>query len=187
MTTTSSKTAFATWTIDPVHTTVGFSVRHMMITTVRGEFQKVSGKVRYDAGHPEATEIEVAIPVDSVSTRDAQRDGHLRSGDFFDAAAHPTMTFRSTRARAAGADKLEVTGDLTIRGVTREVTLALSDIVEGRRDLQGKLRLGASAGATIRRSEFGMTFNKVMETGGIAVSDEVALTIDVSLVSDQEA
>jgi len=181
-TTNGSEAARTTWIIDPGHSSVGFSVRHMMTHTLRGEFQKVSGTVRYDEDRAEATEIEVAIPADSISTRYAERDVHLLDGDFFDAASHPTLTFKSARARRTGPGKLQVTGDLTIRGVTREVTLALNDITEGQRDFQGRPRLGTTATATIRRSDFGMTYNRILETGGIAISDEVSLTLDVALV-----
>jgi len=184
MNTTNDATAKTTWTLDPAHTAVGFSVRHLMITNVRGEFQSVSGTVRYDADKPEATAILVTLPAASIHTREAQRDAHLRSAEFFDAEHHPTITFRSTRARAVGARALEVTGDLTIRGTTREVTLAVVEITGEQRDFQGKTRIGASATTKISRSDFGMTFNKVLEAGGIALGDEVSLTLDVSLVKD---
>ena len=185
MNNTTSETASTTWTLDPAHTTVGFSVRHLMIYNVRGVFQSVSGTARYDAGRPEATEIAVAIPAASIYTREPQRDGHLRSADFFDVEQHPTITFRSTRARASGAGALEVTGDLTIRGTTREVTLAVAEITGEQRDHNGNLKIGASATAKIKRSDFGITFNKVLEAGGVAISDEVSLTFDVALVKDQ--
>lgn len=177
-----SPTAGTRWSLDPTHSTVGFSVRHLMITNVRGEFQKVSGEVVYDAAHPEATRISAAIDVASVNTREAQRDAHLRSADFFDAEKHPAITFVSKRARAAGAARLEVTGDLTIRGTTREVTLAVSEITGEQTDLWGNTRVGATASTKIKRSEFGITWNKALETGGIAVGDEVTITLDVSLV-----
>lgn len=185
MNTTNEQTAKTTWTLDPAHTSVGFSVRHLMITNVRGELQSVSGTVRYDADRPEATSIPATLPTASIHTREAQRDAHLRSPEFFDAEQHPTITFRSTRARAAGARALEVTGDLTIRGTTREVTLAVVDITDEHRDFQGNARIGASATTKISRSAFGMTFNKVLETGGIALGDEVSLSLDVSLVKDK--
>jgi polyisoprenoid-binding protein YceI len=153
-----------------------------MITNVRGEFQKLSGEVTYDAAHPEATRITATIDVASVNTREAQRDAHLRSGDFFDAEKHPTMTFVSKHARAAGDGRLEVTGDLTIRGTAREVTLSVSDITGEQPDPWGNTRIGAHASTKIKRSEFGMTWNAALETGGIVVGDDVAITLDVSLV-----
>jgi polyisoprenoid-binding protein YceI len=187
MNTTNDETTKTTWTLDPVHTTVGFSVRHLMITNVRGELQCAGGAVRYDADRPEATTMLVTLPAASIHTRDAQRDAHLRSPEFFDAEQHPTITFRSTRARAAGAGALEVTGDLTIRGTTREVTLAVVEITGEQRDFQGNARIGASATTKISRSAFGMSFNKVLESGGIALADEVSLTLDVSLIKDKAA
>jgi polyisoprenoid-binding protein YceI len=171
------------WTVDPAHTTVGFSVRHLMITNVRGVFERVEGTVRFDARHPDAAQIEVSIPVASIHTREPQRDAHLRSADFFDAEAHPEMTFRSTRVRAGAASPLEITGELTLRGTTREITLTVNEVTAEHRDLQGARRIGASATGKLRRSDFGITFNKVLEAGGVALGDEVALSVDVSLVA----
>jgi polyisoprenoid-binding protein YceI len=171
-----------TWVLDPVHTTVGFSVRHLMVTNVRGEFQKVTGRVRYTAGRPEAAEVEAEIRADSISTHEPQRDAHLRSADFFDAQNHPIVAFRSSAVRSVGPGRLEVAGRLTIRGTTRDVTLAVDEVTGEQKDHNGKTRMGASATAKIRRSDFGMTYNKVLEAGGFAVADEIAITIDVSLV-----
>jgi polyisoprenoid-binding protein YceI len=171
------------WTVDPAHTTVGFSVRHLMITNVRGTFEKVGGTVRYDPARPEAARVEITIAADSVDTREPQRDAHLRSADFFDAATHPSITFRSTRVRRGEACPLEITGDLTIRGTTREVTLAVAEVTGEQRDFQGKRRFGASAAARVRRSDFGMTYNKLLEAGGVGIGDEVTLSLDVSLVN----
>jgi polyisoprenoid-binding protein YceI len=185
MHTTNEKAAATLWTVDPAHTTVGFGVRHLMITNVRGAFAAVSGTVRYDAGDPEGAEIRVDIPAASVDTREPQRDAHLRSADFFDAEGHPTITFRSTRVRATGAGALEATGELTIRGTTREVTLAVSDLSAEQRDHRGFVRIGASATGKIRRSDFGITYNKLLEAGGLAIGDEVSLTLDVSLVKGE--
>jgi len=165
-----------------MHTTVGFSVRHLMITNVRGVFEKVAGTVRYDPAQPAAAQIDVSIPVASIYTREPTRDTHLRSADFFDAAAHPTMTFRSKSVRRGSGGVLDVVGDLTIRGTTREVTLTVSEITKEHRDYQGARRIGASATGKILRSDFGMTFNKILDTGGIGIGDEVTLSIDVSLV-----
>jgi polyisoprenoid-binding protein YceI len=170
------------WNLDPAHSTVSFSVRHLMITNVRGEFQKVAGAVHYDPARPDATRIEAQIEVASVSTREAQRDAHLKSPDFFDAEKHPQITFVSKRARAAGEGRVDVTGDLTIRGSTREVTLHVTDITGEQKDPWGNTRIGATAKTKIKRSEFGVTWNAVLETGGIAVSDDVAIELDVSLV-----
>jgi polyisoprenoid-binding protein YceI len=182
MNTTNEATTPMLWTVDPVHTTVGFSIRHLMITNVRGVFEKVEGTVLYDAGQPGAAQIEISIPVASIHTREPQRDAHLRSADFFDAEAHPTMIFRSTSVRPGAASPAEITGELTIRGTTREITLVVNEITAEHRDLQGARRIGASATGKLRRSDFGITFNKVLEAGGVALGDEVTLSLDVSLV-----
>ena len=181
MNTTTNDVALTTWTIDSMHSSVGFSIRHLMITNVRGEFHTLSGTVRHDAKHPEATVIEASIPIASISTHQEQRDAHLRSAELFDAANHPTATFRSTRARSTGAGAAEITGDLTLRGVTRAITLAVTDITGEQKDHRGGTRMGATATAKIKRSDFGMTYNMVLEAGGVALADEVSLTIDVSL------
>ncbi|HWZ93004.1 MAG TPA: YceI family protein [Polyangiaceae bacterium] len=169
------------WTIDPIHTTVAFGVRHLMVTTVHGVFERVTGSVRYNAAVPEASEVRVEIPVESVNTRAPQRDAHLRSADFFDAEHHPVITFQSTTVRSTGGDSLAVTGDLTMRGVTREIVLAVSGLAGVPADFNGQPRTGASATAQVKRSDFGMTFNKVLDAGGLAIADEVSLRIDVSL------
>jgi len=172
------------WTLDPGHSAVGFSVRHLMITNVRGEFARFRGDVAYDPAHPEATRIDATIEIASLDTREPKRDADLRSPLFFDAEHHPTMTFASNSARAAGGgdDGLEVTGDLTIRGVTREVTLSVRDVAVAAADMRGNPRVGATATAKIKRSDFGMTWNKALETGGVVVGDVVTITLEASLV-----
>lgn len=169
------------WTLDPSHTTVGFSVRHMMITNVRGEFQKVSGHALFDPSALDRSKIEASIDVASINTREEKRDAHLRSADFFDAENHPVMTFASKAIRAKG-DAYEVVGDLTIRGTTREVTLEVDGLGAEHVDPWGQTRIGASAKTKVRRSEFGMTWNNALEAGGVLVGDEVTIHIDVSLV-----
>jgi polyisoprenoid-binding protein YceI len=184
-TTASTSTAPTTttrWTLDPGHSAVGFSVRHLMITNVRGEFEKFRGDVAYDAAHPEATRIRATIDVASLNTREAKRDSDLRSALFFDVDNHPEMTFVSKSARAAGDGNLEVIGDLTIRGITHEVTLSVHDISAPQTDMRGNLRIGATASTRIKRSDFGMTWNKALETGGVVVGDVVTVTLEASLV-----
>ncbi|WP_437683397.1 YceI family protein [Sorangium sp. So ce131] len=171
----------ARWTIDASHTTVSFSVRHMMISNVRGEFAGVAGEVTYDPRRPEASKVSVTIDVASIHTRDDKRDAHLRSADFFDVEAYPTMTFVAKSALRRG-DGLEILGDLTIRGVSREVTLAVSEISGEHADPWGNRRLGATAATKIRRSDFGMNFNAILETGGVLVGDEIAIHLDVELI-----
>lgn len=187
MTTTTTSPAAQTstssnvWTIDGSHSTASFTVRHMMITNVRGEFQKISGTVHYDPARPEATKVEASLEAASISTRDAQRDGHLRSADFFDVEKYPNLTFVSKQLRRA--DKgLELVGDLTIRGTTKEVVLHVEGPTPPHKDPWGNSRIGASARTKIKRSEFGMTWNNVLEAGGVLVADEVAIELDVSLV-----
>jgi polyisoprenoid-binding protein YceI len=183
----STRTAAATttatrWTLDPGHSAVGFSVRHLMITNVRGEFEKYRAEVTYDPAHPEAIRIEATIDVASLNTREAKRDADLRSPLFFDAENHPEMTFVSKSARVTEEGALDVTGDLTIRGITREVTLAVRDVSAPQVDMRGSTRRGATASAKIKRSDFGMTWNKALETGGVVVADVVTINLEVSLV-----
>jgi polyisoprenoid-binding protein YceI len=182
---TTTSTQQTKWTLDGAHTTVGFSVRHLMITNVRGEFQKVSGSATYDRANPEASHLEATIEVGSVSTREAQRDTHLKSADFFDAEKFPTITFKSKRTNSLGKDKLELTGDLTIHGTTREATLLVTDITAEQKDPWGNQRIGASAVTKIKRSDFGMTWNSPLDTGGFVLGDEINVTLDVSLIKSK--
>ncbi len=182
--TTSQPTATATpsvWAIDGSHTTASFTVRHMMITNVRGEFQKVSGTVQWDPAKPEATKVQASLEVASISTREAQRDAHLKSADFFDAEKFPTIDFVSKSLRLA--DKgYELVGDLTIHGTTNEVVLAIEGPTAPHKDPWGNTRIGASARTKIKRSAFGMTWNSALEAGGVLVADDVNIELDVSLV-----
>jgi polyisoprenoid-binding protein YceI len=169
------------WTVDPMHAEVGFAVRHLMISTVRGRFGRVAGTVQLDEQRPENAKIDVEIDVTSIDTRQDQRDGHLRSPDFFDAEHHPTMHFASTGIEGDVSGDFTITGDLTIRGNTRPVTLQAS--AEGRgRDPWGNDRAGFSATGKLNRSDFGLTWNQVLEAGGVTVGDEVKLSIDVELI-----
>ena len=177
--TTAAKTA--TWTIDASHTNATFSVRHLMISNVRGEFQKITGSGTFDPAKPEAAVVKAEIEVSSISTRDAQRDAHLRSADFFDAENHPLITFASTAVRRN--DKgLAVVGNLTIRGTTKEVVLAIENLTPPAKDPWGNERVGASASTKIKRSDFNMTWNTALEAGGVLVGDEVSIHLDVELV-----
>ena len=174
-----------TWSIDPSHSSVEFAVRHLMITTVKGRFTAVSGTVVLDEADPAASTADITVEVASIDTREAQRDAHLRSADFFDVEKYPTLTFRSTGVSGIGADGFKLNGDLTIHGVTRRVTLDVT--TEGRaRDPWGGERAGYSATTKIKRSEFGLTWNQLLETGGLAVSDDVKISLDVELVKKAE-
>jgi polyisoprenoid-binding protein YceI len=176
-----SAAATTTWNIDPSHTHVEFSVRHLMISTVKGRFAEVSGRVVAPDADPTSGQVEVTINAASIDTREAQRDAHLRSADFFDAESFPTLTFRSTRIEKASGDDLKLTGDLTIRGTTREVVLDVTS--EGRvKDPWGGERAGFSAKGKIKRSDFGLTWNLALETGGVVVGDEIKISIDAELV-----
>ena len=173
--------ALTTWSIDPAHSHVEFAVRHLMISTVKGRFTDVSGVVRTHDGDPAQGEVDITIGVASIDTREAQRDAHLRSADFFDVEHVPTMTFKSRRIEGDAGDRFTLAGDLTIRGVTRPVVLAVT--AEGRgKDPWGGERAGFSATTKIKRSDFGLTWNQLLETGGVAVSDDVKISIDVELV-----
>jgi polyisoprenoid-binding protein YceI len=171
--------------LDAAHSNVGFSVRHMMISNVRGAFGKVSGEVRYDPSRPEQTRLSVTIDVASINTREEKRDAHLRSADFFDADNHPQMTFVSRAVRASG-EGLELVGDLTIRGTTREITLAVDDLTPEHTDPWGGRRIGATARGKLRRSEFGMRWNAALEAGGVLVADEVKIEIEAQLVRQSD-
>ena len=168
----------AAWQIDPAHTDVGFSVRHLMISTVRGRFASVRGTIVLDEAEPGRSSVDVEIDAASIDTRQEQRDAHLRSADFFDVENHPLLTFRSRSVEQAAEGRLRVTGDLTIRGTTREVVLDVTD--EGRGiDPWGGQRAAFSAITTIDRRDFGLTWNQGLETGGVLVSNEVRISLDV--------
>ncbi len=170
-----------TWTVDASHTEVGFAVRHLMISTVRGRFGAVNGTVEFDAEHPDESKIDITIGVSSIDTRQEMRDNHLRSADFFDVASHPSMHFVGKRVEGDINGEFKVIGDLTIRGTTREVTMAVTN--EGRaKDPWGNDRAGFSATAKISRGAFGLTWNQALETGGVAVGDEVKITIDTEIM-----
>jgi polyisoprenoid-binding protein YceI len=174
-------TTQTTWTIDPAHTEVGFSVKHLMISTVRGRFADVRGTIRLDGNDLTQASVEAEIATASIDTRQEQRDAHLRSPDFFEVEKYPTITFRSTSVERIKNDRYRITGDLTIRDVTREVVLEGTD--EGRgRDPWGGDRLGFSATTTIDRRDFGLTWNQALETGGVLVSNEIKIAIDLEAV-----
>jgi polyisoprenoid-binding protein YceI len=170
------------WQLDPAHSAAHFSVRHLMISNVRGDFNKVSGSAVLDQSDPAKSSIEVSVDIASIDTREPQRDDHLRSADFFDVANHATMTFRSKKITPAGAERFKVTGDLTIRGVTREVTFDVEGPTPPIKDPWGNVRVGVSAAAKVNRKDFGLAWNALTETGGIVVGDEVSITFDAELI-----
>ena len=173
--------ARTTWKIDPSHSLIEFAVRHLMITTVKGRFGAVEGAVLLDENDPAFASVDVTIDAASIDTREPQRDTHLRSADFFDVATFPHITFPAKRPVARRGQEFEVVGDLTLHGVTKEVTLAV--VEEGRgKDPWGGERLGFSATTKIKRSEFGLTWNQALEAGGVLVGDEIKISLDLELV-----
>jgi polyisoprenoid-binding protein YceI len=177
----SAFSAVAVYQIDPSHSGAHFSIRHLMVTNVKGQFSNVKGTVHYDPQNPGASKVEATIDVSTVDTRQPKRDAHLKNADFFDVEKFPTMTFVSRRVSAAGPGKLKVVGDLTMHGVTKEVTLDVEGPTPEIKDPWGKSRIGASASTKINRRDFGLTWNKALETGGVVVGDEVTINIELAL------
>ncbi len=175
--------ATSSWNVDPSHSQVGFGVKHLVISTVRGEFKTYSGKIALDEADVTKSTVEATIDVNSIDTKVADRDAHLRSPDFFDAAKYPSMTFRSTKVAKAGKGKLKVTGDLTLRGVTKPVVLEVATTPEVK-GMQGEARRGFAATTKISRKAFGLTWNNLVEAGP-AVGDEVTITLELEAVKDQ--
>jgi polyisoprenoid-binding protein YceI len=171
--------ALIKWDFDYAHSGIDFTVRHLLVSKVRGRFTKWTGKLELDEEHYESSKCEVEIDVASVDTHEPQRDAHLRSGDFFEVEKHPTMTFKSTKVAKKSADHLAITGDLTLRGITKEVTLEVEHPGVVAKDPWGKRRAGFTATTTINRKDFGVSFNQVLDQGGLALSEEVAITIEV--------
>ncbi len=174
------------YNIDPAHSAARFSVRHMMVSNVRGEFAKLSGSVVYDPANPATTKIDATIDAASINTNNEKRDAHLKSPDFFDTAKYPAITFQSKRAwKADGV--LQVEGALTMHGVTRDVVLLVEGPSPEQKDPAGNARIGAAATTRLNRKDWGLTWNKVLESGGVVVGEEVAITIDVEAVKHKTA
>jgi polyisoprenoid-binding protein YceI len=170
------------WDIDPAHSSVQFAVRHMMVSNVRGEFTKVSGTVQIDTRDITRSSVHVVIDAASISTRDEQRDQHLRSPDFLDVANFPTIEFQSTRGARDSNGSLKLVGNLTIHGVTKEVVLDVEDSASELRDPWGNTKRGASATTRVNRKDYGLRWNVALETGGFVVGDELKIEIDVELL-----
>ena len=171
-----------TYKFDPAHSSAQFTVRHMMITNVRGSFSGVEGTVVYDAENPAASTLEAVISASTVNTCEPPRDAHLKSADFLDVEKYPTMTFKSKQVAPAGEGELKVVGNLTIHGVTKEVALAVEGPTAEAKDPWGNVRVGASATTKIKRSDFGLTWNAALEAGGLLVGDELKIALDVSMI-----
>lgn len=172
-----------TWNVDASHSQVGFAVKHLVISNVRGEFKTYQGKISLDDADVTRSTVEATIDVNSIDTKVADRDAHLKSADFFDVANHPSMTFKSTKVAKAGKDRLKVTGDLTLRGVTKPVVLEVTTTPEVK-GMGGETRRGFAGSTKISRKAFGLTWNKVVEAGP-AVGDEVTIALELEAVKDQ--
>ena len=169
----------STWDLDSAHTSVQFSVRHLMVSTVRGAFSKVSGAAQADDSDVTRSKVQATIDAASIDTRNDKRDTHLKSADFLDVAKYPTITFVSKKIERASPGHFKVTGDLTLHGVTREVILDVEGPTPEIKDPWGKTRAGAVATTTINRKDFGINWNQTLDAGGVAVGEEVSITIDV--------
>jgi polyisoprenoid-binding protein YceI len=170
------------WRIDPLHSSAEFTVRHMMISNVRGQFGGVKGTVVYNAANPSASSVEATIDCSTVFTGEPKRDADLKSAEFFDVKKYPVMKFKSRSVEAAGAGKLKVVGDLTINAVTRAVVLEVEGPTPPIKDTQGREKIGVRGTTKISRKEFGILYNPILETGGVAVSDEVAIVLELELI-----
>jgi len=177
-----STAIYSTWKIDPAHSAAEFKVRHMMISYVKGKFSGLSGVLKLDESDYTRSVVEVSIPAASVSTVDENLDAHLKAADFFNVEKFPVLTFKSTSIRSAGDRDYEVTGDLTIRGVTESVVLSVIDVSEPSKDPWGNQRIGLSASAKVNRKDFGFVWNAPLEFGGMLVGDEVTITLDVQFI-----
>jgi polyisoprenoid-binding protein YceI len=169
------------WTVDPTHASAQFSIKHMMVSTVRGTFRKVSGVVNLDDKDPTKSGVEVVIDAASIDTGEPKRDAHLKAADFFDVSKYPTLTFKSTRIEKASKGKFKVTGDLTMHGQTHPLTLLVEAPSAPIKTPWGTVARGVSATGTLNRKDWGLTWNKAIETGGVVVGEEVQLQIDAEL------
>ncbi len=183
-TTVAPSTTATTWQIDAKHSLVEFAVKHMMFTTAKGRFSDLTGTIVHDEADPARSSVEVEIAAASIDTRDESRDAHLRSGDFFDVERFPTIRFKSTRVEAAGRDKLRVIGDLTIRDVTREVVLDTELTGQGVNPW-GQQVAGFTAETKINRKDYALTWNAALEAGGVLVSDDVKITLEIQAAKQQ--
>ncbi len=176
----------ATWEADPAHSSVDFAIRHMMISTVRGQFRTFSAKIAGDPANPSGATIEATMDAGSIDTGNEKRDGHLKSPDFLDVQKFPTITFKSTGVQKAGEGKVKVTGDLTLHGVTKPVVLEVEGPTPSIKDPMGNTKAGAHATTRINRKDFGIVWNKTMDGGGVMVGDDIDVSIDVEAVKKSD-
>jgi len=181
MATATSAAVTTTWKLDPAHSHAEFKVKHMMISNVKGSFNGLTGTLVENADTTLST-VEASIPISTVSTGDAQRDGHLKSGDFFEADKYPEMTFKSTRVQKRDEGEYAVTGDLTLHGVTKPVTFAVEGPSAPGKDPWGNTRIGVSATTKINRKDFGLGWNAALETGGVLVGEDVQITLEIQFI-----
>jgi polyisoprenoid-binding protein YceI len=181
-TTLANPVSTTTWKLDPAHSSAEFKVKHMMISNVKGSFPGLSGVLTLNETDHIISGVEASVDVAGINTGDAQRDGHLKSADFFDVEKFPTMTFKSNSVQAKGGGAFAVSGDLTLHGVTRPVTFAFDEVSEPSKDHWGNLRIGLSAATRINRKDFGLTWNSALETGGMLVGEEVAIHLDIQFI-----
>jgi len=175
-------TTTSTWNIDPAHTVAEFKVKHMMISNVKGQFAKVSGALTLNEADLTKSKVQATIEVNSLETRDPQRDAHLKSADFFDVEKFPTLSFTSTGVKAKGEGELAVEGDLTIHGVTRKATFNVEGPTPAAKDPWGNMRVAIAATTKINRKDYGLTWNSTLETGGILVGEEVTISLEVQFI-----
>jgi polyisoprenoid-binding protein YceI len=176
----------STWNIDPDHSNLGFKIKHLMVSNVKGNFEKYTGVVEIDDKDITKSKVEVTIDTNSINTNVKKRDDHLRSADFFDVAKYPTMTFVSKNVAVAGPDKLKITGDFTLHGVTKEIVLDLEGPTGESKDPWGNIRKGATATTKINRKDYGLKWNQTLETGGVLVGDDVDITLEVEMIKKQK-
>jgi len=181
-TTLANPASTTTWKLDPAHSSAEFKVKHMMISNVKGSFTGLSGLLTLHETDHTLSGVEASVDVAGVNTGDAQRDGHLKSADFFDVEKFPAMTFKSSTVEARGGGAYAVSGDLTLHGVTRPVTFAVDEVSEPSKDPWGNLRIGLSAASKINRKDFGLTWNSALETGGLLVGEDVAIHLDIQFI-----
>ena len=185
-TTTISPDVTGTYTIDPAHSRIGFVARHALVTKVRGNFNEFEGTLNLDVANPENSSADITIQVLSVDTRNAQRDEHLRTNDFFAPGEFPTITFKSTAVKQTGPETFDVTGDFTVRGVTKSITVPF-EFTGSATDPFGNERVGFEATTTINRGDYGVTWNAPLEAGGVLVSEKITIEIEVSAIKDKPA
>jgi len=180
--TVSTTAGVTTWNIDPAHSSAEFKVKHMMISNVKGTFAGITGALKLNEANPAHSTVEAEIPVATLSTGDDQRDGHLKSADFFDAEKFPTLSFKSTNVNRHAPGAHKVAGELTVHGITRPVIFDVDGPSEPGKDPWGNTRIGLSATAKVNRKDFGLGWNASLETGGVLVGEEVAITLEIQFI-----